>query len=112
MSSALEERLTSSAPGARPLRRSAQRGRRFEALVDFGGALIPDALPPGVPYGEPDTEQSELLLASISSGARALPGTLDELRYQTARETPWVNHMGDADFLAAWLQHPRFRMVK
>lgn len=86
--------------------------RRFEALVAFGGALIPDDLPPGVPYGEPDAEQSELLLASISSGVRALPGILHELRYRTARDTPWVTHIGDADFLAAWVEHPRFHMVK
>ncbi|TDC84772.1 DUF6368 family protein [Actinomadura sp. 7K507] len=86
--------------------------RRFGAFIDFGGALQPGTRPPGIPYLEPDAQQSELLLASISSAVRAIPGTVFEFRYQTARETPWVNHVGDAGFLAAWLDHPRFHMIK
>lgn len=86
--------------------------RRFGALVDFGGALEPDARPPGVPYAEPDVEQSELLLASIHAAVAALPGTVHEFRYRTWRGTPWVSHVGDTEFLAAWLNHPRFHMIK
>ncbi|OLT23187.1 hypothetical protein BJF79_01850 [Actinomadura sp. CNU-125] len=86
--------------------------RRFDALIDFCGALIAGPLPSGVPYLEPDAGQSEVLLASIDTAIGALPGTLHGLRYQTARETPWVQHIGDAEFLAAWLEHPRFRMIK
>lgn len=86
--------------------------RRFGALVDFDGALEPDAHPPGVPYAEPDVEQSELLLASIHAAVAALPGTVHEFRYQTWRGTPWVSHVGDTEFLAAWLNHPRFHMIK
>ncbi|OLT35188.1 hypothetical protein BJF79_07035 [Actinomadura sp. CNU-125] len=79
--------------------------------MDFCEALIP-APPARRAYLEPDAGQSEVLLASIDAGIRGLPGTLYRLRYQTARETPWVQHIGDAEFLAAWLEHPRFRMIK
>jgi hypothetical protein len=82
--------------------------RRFGGLVDFGGALSPVPCPSDM--WSPETVRP--WLASVSAALRALPGTVYEDHYETDGERPWVRHVGDADFLAAWLAHPLFRMIK
>ncbi|MFC5214874.1 DUF6368 family protein [Streptomyces coerulescens] len=39
-----------------------------------------------------------------------LPGTITEVSYDTGGGGRWMRHVGDAEFLAAWLRHPQFRL--
>lgn len=78
--------------------------RRLDALIDFDGVLG---------YSIP---RDETRVAAGLSRARqlvaALPGRVAEVPYLTASGKGWFRHVGDAEFLAAWLQHPGFRLVK
>ena len=42
----------------------------------------------------------------------SLPGRVFHMYYITARNTIWIYHLVDPDFLRAWLQHPHFHMIK
>ncbi|MEU5535031.1 DUF6368 family protein [Streptomyces sp. NPDC020362] len=59
--------------------------RRLDALIDFDGMLF--------------------------EGPSRFPGTLAEVSYGTSDGERAVRHVGDAEFLAAWLRHPGFRLV-
>lgn len=86
--------------------------RRYDALVDFGGAVDLADHPPKIHYFTDDIEEAEQLIAAIEAAISTLPGKVYSIRYETARGTPWVSHVGDAEFLAVWLTHPRFHMIK
>ncbi|MEV1143373.1 DUF6368 family protein [Micromonospora sp. NPDC049799] len=77
--------------------------RRLDALVDFDGLLA---------TGGPSTTAT---LEETAGEARAvlgaLPGRLWEVTYDMATGHRWAYHVGDAEFLAAWLRHPRFHLV-
>ncbi|MGW2744255.1 DUF6368 family protein [Streptomyces sp. NPDC001450] len=60
--------------------------RRLDATIDFDGMLF--------------------------EGPSPFPGTLREVSYDTGDGERWVRHVGDAEFLAAWLRHPGFHLVK
>ncbi|GHI08639.1 hypothetical protein AQI88_04195 [Streptomyces cellostaticus] len=60
--------------------------RRLGALIDFDGMLF--------------------------EGPSPFPGTLREVSYDTGDGERSVRQVGDAEFLAAWLGHPGFRLVK
>ncbi len=91
--------------------------RRFNGLIDFCGALMP----PVTLTGRENAIQFlmkfehanwEDLCESARLFFRTFPGRLLEFPYQTAYGTTWVNHVCDAEFMTAWLQHPHFYMVK
>jgi Family of unknown function (DUF6368) len=84
--------------------------RRYDALVDFDGAVDLADHPP-MTFTE-DVEETEQLIAAIETAISVLPGKVYSIRYATALGTPWITHIGDAEFLAAWLDHPRFHMIK
>ncbi len=51
-------------------------------------------------------------LDEISAYVRAMPGTMYEIEYMTAAGHRWVSHMVDVAFFQAWMEHPRFYMIK
>lgn len=86
--------------------------RRYDGLVDFGGAVDLAGYRPKRGYDTEDVQEIERWLTAIEAAIKTLPGTVYSIPYETARGTPWVSHVGDAEFLAAWLDHPRFHMIK
>jgi hypothetical protein len=85
--------------------------RRSRGLVDFGGALMP-------PRGEHSmgTRLEEANWSDVSEPTErmidGLPGKIVAVPYETANGRQWISHLCTADFLAAWLQHPFFHMIK
>ncbi|XIE77168.1 DUF6368 family protein [Streptomyces sp. SBR177] len=77
---------------------------RLDALIDFDGLLS---------YPTPGDDTGN---ASALGRARALvaslPGRVAEVSYDTGGGGRWFRHVGDVRFLAAWLQHPGFHLVK
>jgi len=51
-------------------------------------------------------------LEEISAYVRAMPGTVYEIEYTAAAGHRWVSHIVDVAFFQAWMQHPRFHMIK
>jgi hypothetical protein len=84
--------------------------RRYDALVDLGGPL-PVPRPPGStwPHSWQDEPQQ---VAATRTVIASLPGRVYEIAYRTVTGGTWVHHLVDARFLAEWLAHPDFRMVK
>ncbi|MFD9374155.1 DUF6368 family protein [Streptomyces sp. NPDC059999] len=78
---------------------------RFDALVDFDGLLN------GYRTVGDDTSH-EAVLARARAMASALPGRLTEVPYGTGDGGRWLRHVGDVEFLEAWLRHPDFHLVK
>ncbi|MFD3557966.1 DUF6368 family protein [Streptomyces goshikiensis] len=78
--------------------------RRLDGLVDFDGLLS------GCPAARDDT-RNETVLARARAQASAL-GRLAEVSYDTGGGGRWLRHVGDVEFLEAWLQHPDFHLVK
>ncbi|MGA5819689.1 DUF6368 family protein [Kitasatospora sp. NPDC094028] len=77
---------------------------RLGALVDFDGVLG---------YCTPrDDAHDEALLAGARALVAALPGRVVEVSYDTWGGERWFRHVGDPEFLAAWLRHPAFHLVK
>ncbi|WP_030570408.1 DUF6368 family protein [Streptomyces aureocirculatus] len=79
--------------------------RRLDALVDFDGLLS------SCPAAGDDT-RNEAVLARARALASALPGRLSEVSYGTGGGGRWLRHVGDVEFLEAWLQHPDFHLIK
>ena len=51
-------------------------------------------------------------LDEISAYVRAMPGSIYEIEYTAAAGHRWVYHIVDVSFFQAWMEHPRFRMIK
>jgi hypothetical protein len=51
-------------------------------------------------------------LEEISANVQSMPGEVYEIYYETASNGRWVYHIVDTTFMKAWLNHPRFRMIK
>ncbi|MFG1791401.1 DUF6368 family protein [Nocardia sp. NPDC049149] len=75
----------------------------YDGLIDFCGSLVPIPWPDDIPFVKRTREQEAELARRIAHGMRKLPGRL----YLVDR-----CHIGDVEFLEAWLRHPRFRMIK
>ncbi len=75
----------------------------YDGLIDFSGSLVPFPWPDDIPIVKRTREQDAELASRIAHGMRKLPGRL----YLVDR-----CHVGDVEFLDAWLRHPRFRMIK
>ncbi|MFF4652605.1 DUF6368 family protein [Streptomyces sp. NPDC001380] len=77
--------------------------RRLGALVDFDGVLGCTAPGQGAADGTG--------LAEARALVSPLPGRTAEVSYGMGAGGRRFRHIGDADFLAAWLDHPAFRLV-
>ncbi|WP_422733897.1 DUF6368 family protein [Micromonospora sp. WMMD558] len=78
---------------------------RFDALIDFDGIL-------GHPTPGDGTDRDACLNHARALVA-SLPGSVAEVSYDTGGGGRWwLRHVGDAEFLAAWLRHPAFHLVK
>lgn len=77
---------------------------RYDGIIDFGGAFYP---PNNVPLEDVTVEEVEEYVKELS-----LPGRIFHMYYITAKDTMWIYHLIDPEFLRAWLQHPRFHMIK
>lgn len=90
--------------------------RQLEGWIDFGGALLPrlsDSV--RVWYESRDSSTSpgwEEWEPHVRRMIDGLPGTLHTVLYSTEWGKEWGSHIGDADFLEAWLRHRDFHMVK
>ncbi|MFF2519384.1 DUF6368 family protein [Streptomyces sp. NPDC058086] len=80
---------------------------RFAALIDLGGLLGYRFCVHGTSRGE-----EENLLAEARALASSLPGRVWEMPYAAHGGGCGYSHVGDLEFLAAWLDHPNFRMIK
>jgi len=78
---------------------------RLDALIDFDGLL---ASRPATGAGSGDAA----VLDRARSLASTLPGKVAEVSYDTWRGGRWYRHVGDVEFLEAWLRHPDFHLVK
>lgn len=77
--------------------------QRLHAVIDFDGVL--GFTPGGRAEEAADLARARALVAS-------LPGTVREVSYDTGGGDRWIRHVGDLQFLRAWLQHPDFCLVK
>ncbi|MFF7041141.1 DUF6368 family protein [Streptomyces massasporeus] len=77
---------------------------RLDALIDFDG-LLSCPTPRDDTGGGESLDRARALVAS-------LPGRVAEVSYDTGDGGRWFRHVGDVEFLAAWLQHPGFHLVK
>jgi len=83
---------------------------RFGGVVDFNGALWPPVpSEAAIDILDADWRQVEPYFRRMVEG---MPGRIEGLWYESQPGLVWVAHVGDAAFLRAWLEHPRFRMVK
>ncbi|MCZ4606228.1 DUF6368 family protein [Streptomyces sp. Lzd4kr] len=76
--------------------------RRWNTPIDFDGLLA-------YPFARdesPDPADLDRARALVAS----LPGAIAEVSYATGGGGRWMRHVGDAEFLAAWLRHPQFRL--
>ena len=55
---------------------------------------------------------AEPSLEDISAYVHSMPGNVYEIYYETGRKARWVFHIVDTTFLRAWMDHPRFHMIK
>lgn len=79
--------------------------RRLNALVDFDGLLSSRSS-----TGE-DT-RAAAVLERARALASVLPGRVAEVSYDTGGGGRWFRHVGDVEFLHAWLEHPDFHLIK
>jgi hypothetical protein len=78
---------------------------RFHALIDFCGLL-------GRRYDDAMSQREAACPAESRALVLSLPGRIWEMPYATGGEGCGFSHVGDREFLAAWLIHPDFRMIK
>ena len=78
---------------------------RLGALIDFDGLLTS---PPASGAGSGDAD----VLDRARPLASARPGSPTEVSYDTGGGGRYYRHVGDVEFLEAWLRHPYFHLVK
>ncbi|MEW9527402.1 DUF6368 family protein [Microbispora sp. NPDC049125] len=82
--------------------------RRFSAFIDFDGALgYRRRLLDLVTENETRRTEARQLVSS-------LPGVIKEVSWSYPDDygSHGWSHVGDAEFLAAWLEHPEFHLIK
>ncbi len=80
--------------------------RTFEGIIDFEQALMPLKS-----IGEAEKAHNwEEVAGPTRHMLQGMPGRVLELPYRAANRRPWVKHICDAEFMAAWLKHPDFHM--
>jgi Family of unknown function (DUF6368) len=93
--------------------------RTLSGVIDFNGALM---ITPtfegreGAMEWLSSFEQSNWSefskLIGRSQWMGGMPGRILSIPYETANGHTWTNHVCDKDFMAAWLEHPSFHMIK
>lgn len=83
---------------------------QFGGWIDFNGALGPPLPPVEWAAGRPTWQEPSL--EEIRAFLAPFPGRLREIAYEVNEARSWVYHIADAEFLRAWLAHPRFHMIK
>lgn len=86
--------------------------RRFGGVVGFGGALLPrlpSALAERWVRGQLSWDDVRPLHERMVEG---MPGRLAECLTGVEPRNTWAIHTADAEFMASWLEHPSFHMVK
>ena len=97
--------------------------KHYDGLIDMGGAITPPLKPVGREHLEnflaaPSAQGRERKaymrerLDELKAYVRAMPGSVYEIEYTTAAGHRWVYHIVDVAFLQAWMEHPRFHMIK
>jgi hypothetical protein len=82
-------------------------------LVDFNGAIYPD-LPRKMYEGMWLWEKANwsdiepYFMEMVSS----ISGRVYTIEYETANNRVWAHHICDKEFMANWLKHPMFGMIK
>ncbi|GAA2644675.1 DUF6368 family protein [Nonomuraea recticatena] len=79
---------------------------RFDALIDFGGLLGY-----GFSLHDLSREDEKDCLAEVRALVSSLPGRVWEMPYAAHGGGYGYSHVGDLEFLAAWLGHPNFHMI-
>ncbi|MFE2726509.1 DUF6368 family protein [Kitasatospora sp. NPDC059327] len=59
-----------------------------------------------------DDTSNEAVLTRAKALASTLPGRLAEVSHDTWGGGRWFRHVGDVEFLEAWLHHPDFHLIK
>ncbi|WP_329191515.1 MULTISPECIES: DUF6368 family protein [unclassified Streptomyces] len=77
--------------------------RQLNVMIDFEGIL--GYTPGGRRQEAADLDRARAIVAS-------LPGILREVSYDTGGGDRWIRHVGDQEFLTAWLHHPDFHLIK
>lgn len=81
--------------------------REFEGIIDMGGAILPPRRQnPSV------KEYPWVTLEEIRCFVDNIPGRVLEIQYLTANNKQWLYHIVDNFFLAEWIKHPCFSMIK
>lgn len=84
--------------------------RHFAALIDFHGALIPSTIRSH--FDRLQERSWPEFAEAIRSYFSAMPGRILDIEYRTANDRRWAFHVADHDFMAAWLRHDDFHMIK
>ncbi|MER7141539.1 DUF6368 family protein [[Kitasatospora] papulosa] len=65
-----------------------------------------------LPAPKNGTEPVADRLTELQQLMASLPGMVAEVSYDTGGYDRWFRHIGDTEFLTAWLQHPEFLLIK
>ena len=89
--------------------------RVYGGVINFNGALIPAST-------HSEEEKASLTRPFDASWSQIaapreqffakLPGRIVALPYRVTDDRMWVTHVADCEFMAAWLSHPDFHMIK
>ncbi|MEV6684072.1 DUF6368 family protein [Streptomyces sp. NPDC051130] len=77
--------------------------RQLNSMIDFDGILG---------YASGDRRREVTDLDRARAVVASLPGILREVSYDTGGGDRWIRHVGDQEFLTAWLHHPDFHLIK
>ncbi len=85
----------------------------LSGFVDFNGAIHPE-LPRKMYEGmwlweEANWSDIEPYFLEMIAG---MSGRIYTIEYETANERVWAHHICDTEFMACWLKHPMFGMIK
>jgi hypothetical protein len=87
----------------------------YDGVIDFDGALIPASTLSADEQADLtrmfEADWSEIAAPRERFFAR-LPGKILAVPYQTSNGRAWVTHVADREFMAAWLAHHDFHMIK
>ncbi|MFJ9683792.1 DUF6368 family protein [Streptomyces sp. NPDC101194] len=79
---------------------------RFNALINFYGLLGYGS------FHDLSEEEGPARLIEARALVTSLPGRVWETQYATYGGGHSYSHIGDREFLVAWLRHPEFRMIR
>ncbi|GAB1817972.1 DUF6368 family protein [Herbidospora sp. RD11066] len=81
--------------------------RHLDALIDFDGLLGPR---PWISNGHPGDFRRRML--AVRPFIATIGGTVHEVGYAMHDRDMRYSHVADTEFLAAWLHHPAFHLLR